>query len=284
MQHLDSCLVCGASSQGAKVVHQRPRDQLVRCASCGLVFANPQFTDEELVDLYRTEYYDEERNLATDFREKDFVATQPLHQTTVNDLLRRYPRLRPHQRRRVRVLDFGSGVGFFLHACREAGLDPLGIDFSEVASQVAKQRFSLEVRTEPDRALAELPEGAFDLVTAWQVIEHLRRPRPTLFALVRALAPGGVLCLGVPNLGCWRYRLEGGKWFNIRNQTHLAFYDRKNLSMLLDEAGLVRVTRPVFWGGRGEFGLAANVAQYLVRAANLGSDLRLYCEKPASSS
>jgi SAM-dependent methyltransferase len=128
--------------------------------------------------------------------------------------------------------------------------------------------------------LAALPDGHFHLITAWQVIEHLRRPRAALAELVRALAPGGVLCVGVPNLGCWRHRLERGRWFNIRNRTHLAFFDRQNLETLLRELGLTRVHRPVFWGGRSEFGVVANFAQYLARLSNLGSDLRLYGEKP----
>ena len=117
-----------------------------------------------------------------------------------------------------------------------------------------------------------------------------RRPLPPLSVveeqvldqLVARLAPGGVLGLTLPNLRCWRYRLERGRWFNIVNPTHLVFFNRASITRLLGELGLVRVHRPVFWGGRPGFSTAANLAQYLVRLADAGSDLRIYAEKPAS--
>lgn len=279
MEHLTACLSCGAPSTGARVVHARRDDALVRCPSCGLLYANPQYEPHELTKLYEVEYYDEKKNFETDFRERDYLASQPLHRTVVRDLLRRYPQLGPGKR----ALDFGSGVGFFLDACREARLEVMGIDFSDVASRYAAQRFGLTVLTDPDRAIRELPSARFDLITAWAVVEHLRRPRETLEQLVRALAPGGVLALTVPNLRCWRYLIERGRWFNIRNPTHLAFFGRASLARMLGELGLVDVHRPVFWGGRSDFGRALSAAQYAVRIANLGSDLRLYARKPAAA-
>jgi 2-polyprenyl-3-methyl-5-hydroxy-6-metoxy-1,4-benzoquinol methylase len=276
MEHLAACLACGAPSRSARVVHVRKDDALVRCAGCGLVFANPQYETHELNKLYQLEYYDEHKNFETDYRERDYLANQPLHRTVIKDILKRYPRLGPGRR----VLDFGSGVGFFLDACREQGLDVLGIDFSDVASRFAQQRFGLTVLTDPEHALDGLPAQHFDLVTAWAVVEHLRRPREALEKLTRALAPGGVLCLTVPNLRCWRYQLEGGRWFNIKNPTHLSFFSRDGLTQLLRELGYVNVTRPVFWGGRSDFGRAATLAQYAVRWSNLGADLRLYAERP----
>jgi 2-polyprenyl-3-methyl-5-hydroxy-6-metoxy-1,4-benzoquinol methylase len=277
METLASCLACGAPSQDARVVHVRQDDRLVRCPRCGLLYANPQYTPDELVELYKTEYYDEHKNFETDFRERDFAATRVLHRTVLRDLMRRYPRLKPG----ARVLDYGSGVGFFLVACRDAGLEPLGIDFSDVAARYARERFQIEVRPEPERALAALPSGHFDLVTAWAVVEHLRRPREALAGLTRVLAPGGVLGLTVPNLRCWRYRLEAGRWFNIANPTHLSFFDRGSLASLLGELGLTGVTRPVFWGGRPGFGPLKSFAQYLVRVADVGADLRIYARKPS---
>lgn len=181
---------------------------------------------------------------------------------------------------RRRALDYGCGPGYFLAECREAGFEVSGIEFSETAARYARERLDLEVHTQPEKALAELPAGGFQLVTAWAVLEHTPRPREVLAGLIRALAPGGALCLTVPNMRCWRYRIEGARWFNVGNPTHLVFFRRPGLARLLGELSLVRVIRPVFWGGRPGFGPVANLAQYLARLAGLGSDLRLYAEKP----
>lgn len=278
MQPLPNCLVCGAPASGAPVVHRRAAgDQLVRCRRCGLLYANPQWTPDELVGLYRDEYYDEQKNLGTDFRDRDYELTRPLHEMVARDLIRRYPRLRPGGR----VLDYGSGVGYFLVACQKAGLEPLGLDFSPVAAQVARERFGVEVRPDPDAELARLPDAHFDLVTAWQVVEHLRDPRATLRELVRVLAPGGVFAAAVPHTGALAYRLRGGRWFNVVNPTHLTFFNRATLTRLYRDAGLVRITRPLLWGGSPQPCFARDLAQFAIRAANLGNELRLYAEKPA---
>ena len=282
MLNLANCLACSTPCRNAAVVHRRRDDVLVRCRRCGLVFANPQYTPDELAGLYRDLYYDEEKNFATDYRERDHANLAPLYRRVVRDLLRRYPALRPSNGSVVRVLDFGAGVGFFLNACRTERLTPLGIEFSDVAARYANERLGLDVRTDPERTLARLGDREFQIVTAWQVIEHLPDPVATLKELVRVLAPGGVLAVAVPNLGSIRHRLEGARWFNIQNLTHLAFFNPRNLARVFRDLGLINVRRPILWGGRPRANMAIDLAQYLVRAANLGNEFRLYGEKPAA--
>jgi SAM-dependent methyltransferase len=278
MEALTHCLVCDGPLAQATVVHRRAcGDTLVRCPTCGLLLANPQWTPAELDGLYRDEYYEEQRNFDTDFRERDRLATAPLYRATVADLRRRYPALR---RPDVRLLDYGSGVGFFLLACREVGWQVRGLDFSEVAVRYGRERLGLELEARPDETLAALPSASFDVVTAWQVLEHLRRPGDTLRELVRVLRPGGYLCAAVPHTGALGYRLRGGRWFNVVNPTHLCFFDRTTLTRLYARAGLVSIERPVLWGGRTTPSLPRDLLQYAGRAANLGSELRLYARAP----
>jgi 2-polyprenyl-3-methyl-5-hydroxy-6-metoxy-1,4-benzoquinol methylase len=282
LEKLKACLLCGADAGRAARVHRRQGHALVRCPICGLLYANPQFTESELAELYHRLYYDEQHLLLSSTPEAEHARNRILYRTVLRDLLARYPRLAPSaDGPPPRVLDFGCGPGFFLAECRTIGLAASGIEFSPIAARYAREKLQLDAKAHPRTALAELPSRHYDLITAWEVIEHLRRPRETLQRLCRSLAPQGVLCLTTPSLNCWRYRLERGRWFNIRNPTHLAFFDRHNLTRLLRECSLVNVIRPVFWGGRPGFGQVANLAQYLVRIAGIGSDLRLYAERPA---
>jgi len=282
MEKLNECPACGAAAARARVRHVRPADALVVCPRCQCMYANPQPTPEELAELYKREYYNEANTLRGGLREEEQARNRELHRTVLRDLLRRHPRALAARagQRRGRALDYGCGPGYFLAECREAGFQVAGIEFSEIAARYARERLNLEVATEPDQALEQLPAGSYRLVTAWQVLEHTRRPRQVLERLSASLAPGGVLCLTVPNLRCWRYLLEGGRWFNIRNPTHLVFFTRRGLTKLLASLGLGRIRRPVFLGGRPGFGLAASLVQYPVRLAGLGSELRLYAQRP----
>lgn len=280
MEHLETCLVCGHPSDAGELRYHRKDDALIRCPRCGLMYANPQYTPDELVELYQRLYYNRENTLTGLDREAEHTRNRLLYRTVLADLKRRYPQLSRQDRGRPpRVLDYGCGPGYFLAECREAGFETTGVEFSEIAARYATDRLGLDVRTDPDTTLPHLPSSQYELVTAWAVIEHTRRPRQVLEQLVAKLTPGGVLCLTVPNLRCWRYLVERGRWFNITNPTHLVFFDRAGLTRLLSGLGMTRIHRPLFWGGRPGFGPFANAAQYLVRLTNLGSDLRIYAQK-----
>jgi len=262
------------------VRYRREHDAIVECPACGLLYANPQYTPNELVALYRRDYYSEDNTLRGTFRRDEQQTNRVLYRTVLRDLLRRYPQLAPAGGQGPRrVLDYGCGPGYFLAECREAGFEPTGVEFSEIAAQYGRERLDLNILLDPDAALPSLPDAHYHLVTAWAVIEHTRRPRDVLTQLASKLVPGGVLCLTIPNLRCWRYLVERGRWFNMANPTHLVFFNRRNMRRLLRELGLVRITRPVFWGGRPGFGVAANLVQYLVRLMDMGSDDRIYAER-----
>jgi len=281
VQHLEACLLCGAGSDRAAIVHERPADTLVRCPECGLLYANPQYTEEELRELYARLYYNEAALFESDAPERERNERRILYRTVLRDLFAQHPWLSaPEGAPRRRALSFGCGPGFFLAECRAAGLDCSGIEFSEAAARYAREKLGLAVRADWSRALAELPAGYYDLITMWEVIEHLQRPREVVARLAQALAPGGVLCVTTPNLLCWRYFLEHGRWFNIRNETHLALFTRSTLARLLKECGLPNPVATVFWGGRPGFTWPASLLEYVGRMAGLGSDVRLYAQKP----
>jgi SAM-dependent methyltransferase len=264
-------------------VYRRDRDALVRCPSCGSLFSNPRYERDELAELYRREYYDpavggEQRRWAL----QEDAAT--LHRTVLGLLRRRYPQL---DRPGARLLDFGCGLGFFLAEAKKMGMQCQGVEFSDVAAVHARERLGLEVTTGDESALEGLPDGSFDLVTSFEVIEHVLDPVRTTRLLAAKLRPpggtaggrGGVLAYSYPNLRCWRRALEGGRWFNFRNPTHLNFFSPRAMRTMLEGAGLGNVRRAVFWGGRPGWGVLRNVPQYACRLLNIGSDTRVLAEK-----
>lgn len=273
------CPVCDAEAESPPVVHRRERDVLLRCPHCRSLFAWPRPSPDALRELYAREYYDTGAGEAP-LRRAEQERSAVLHQTVLRALRRRYPGI-VHPGRRV--LDFGCGLGHFLSAATGVGLVACGVEFSPEAAAHARDVFGLDVRTGDEAALADLPDGAFDLVTCWEVIEHAVRPRETLGLLAAKLAAGGVLGISTPNLRCWRYRLQGGRWFNVANPTHLSFLTLPALKDLLAALGLVSIRRVVFWGGRPGFGPLRNLLQYVARVADLGSDIRVFAQRPAGT-
>ena len=99
-----------------------------------------------------------------------------------------------------RVLDVGCGSGAFLEQIREhhPGCSAEGIELSPKAAALAVARgLQVTVRSLDD-LIADEP-GGFDVVTSFQVLEHVPDPAGFLGGLVAALRPGGTLIIGVPN-------------------------------------------------------------------------------------
>lgn len=98
----------------------------------------------------------------------------------------------------ARVLDVGCGFGSFVQMCIDAGFDTQGIELNAAAVSVAKRR-GLPVAQESLEALVARSPESLDAIFAFQVLEHVERPRAFIQSCIDALKPGGVLFFGVPN-------------------------------------------------------------------------------------
>jgi len=95
----------------------------------------------------------------------------------------------------LRVLDAGCGRQCNVELPPHAYV--VGVDISPEALE---ENPLLDERIVGDLELIELPKESFDLIVCWDVLEHVRRPRAVLDRLAPALAEGGVLVVGAPNV------------------------------------------------------------------------------------
>ena len=152
-----------------------------------------------------------------------------------------------------RVLDVGCATGASAAALRAAGATELvGIEIDPAFAAAAREHYD-EVAERSVEDDLPWPEGSFDTVLAYDVLEHLVDPWSAAGRLGRMLRPGGQFHLSVPNArskalwlplllrGRFRYEPEG-----VMDVTHLRFFARADAIDLLEGAGLevVRVTHP----------------------------------------
>jgi len=103
-----------------------------------------------------------------------------------------------------RALDVGCGAGLLAEPLARLGAEVTAIDPAEeliaaARTHAAGQELTIDYRVAPVEAV----EGAFDLITAMEVIEHVAEPQAFLGALAARLAPGGLLVLSTPNATGW---------------------------------------------------------------------------------
>jgi 2-polyprenyl-3-methyl-5-hydroxy-6-metoxy-1,4-benzoquinol methylase len=204
--------------------------ELRRCLGCRLVFLGPRPSDAELAKLYDEEFY-----FSTGWH-YDALARQ------VIDAFQAGRRRRVERHASAgRLLDIGSGDGSFVHHMARHGWSATGIDFSPAAHLIASRSRDGARFLQGSLADHALPARSFDVVTMWQVLEHIGEPRELLGRCRELLDEGGVLVAAVPNLEGLSSRLTGERWWGLDVPRHLVHYTPATLGRALERSGY-RVT------------------------------------------
>ena len=166
--------------------------------------------------------------------------------TSVTECPREYDFVERHGNRGGDALDVGCGTGEFLLALRDRGWSVLGQEVNANAAGIAIEA-GLDVRTcSLDRCGFEAE--SFDLVTLWDVVEHLPDPVSTLREIRRILRPGGLLVLSTPDLKSLDSRLFAGWWHGLEIPRHLVLFGPETMRQALQRAGFEKVERKYISG------------------------------------
>jgi SAM-dependent methyltransferase len=228
------CIVCGRSGP-FPTLYVRDGFTLVRCPECGLVFQDPQPSD---ADLEQTYYHDSEWTQA---QLVEPMRTKLIERAQSQVAMLDQAGIHGHGQR---LLDVGCAAGTFMMFAQQAGWQTTGIEVGEATAEAARSR-GLDVQTGTLReAFPELEPGSFDLVTFWDVLEHVRDPRDELALTRELLRPGGTIAATMPNVsGLYprsTYRLiarRTGSWEYPELPVHLYDFDPRTFRRLVMDSG-----------------------------------------------
>ncbi len=136
----------------------------------------------------------------------------------------------------ARVLDVGAAYGFFVAAARNEGFDAIGLEPVPACAAFAARELGVEVRTGLIEAAPLEPES-FDVVTLFDVIEHLADPAVALRRIRALLAPDGLLVIETGDLGGLLRRVVGSGWYYYDPPQHLTYFSVASLGHLLHATG-----------------------------------------------
>jgi 2-polyprenyl-3-methyl-5-hydroxy-6-metoxy-1,4-benzoquinol methylase len=196
---------------------------------CGLLFANPQLDDRSLADAYTSHYYPSNGN-----------GNAAVYESTPEAILRQtfgQAEAASGSLTGKRLLDFGCGIGGLCRVAGEYGIQATGIEPDDNAREKVGKSGGLRAYASVGSLRDAQPEARFDIVTMWDVIEHLREPWKDLKDLSDLLHPDGWLLMSTPNAACLRARVERQRWENMVNPTHFYYFTRRSLEAVLSRAG-----------------------------------------------
>jgi SAM-dependent methyltransferase len=139
---------------------------------------------------------------------------------------------------RGRVLDIGSGYGFFLAALAQAGYSPFGLELALEAATASRQHSPVPVLIGSAEAALPFGSGRLDAITMLDVIEHLHHFEAALANCHAALAPGGIFIVITLNAGSLARPLLGRRWSFHLDPTHVHMFSARRLRDSLEQARL----------------------------------------------
>lgn len=224
---------------------------MVRCANCGLLYLNPRPTPEEMGAYYPRSY--------APYQLAERAASSKLWDWIYRAKLR--PRVRVVERYAEGgvLLDVGCAGGAFLAALRHHGGWRLqGVEVDAASAAFARDRYGLDVYAGTLQEAA-FPANTFDVVTLWDVLEHLHDPLPTLVEISRILKPGGVVVVSTPNEKSLDARIFGRHWIGLDFPRHLCVFSTHTLPDIVERAGFTTVDLFCFYGRYTTFALSLSV-------------------------
>lgn len=195
--------------------------QIVECRHCALVYANPRWPPDHLMAAYEA-VEDETYVLERSNREKTFA----------HHLAEAEQVIGPANGRRL--LDVGAYIGVFVETAIAAGWQATGVEPSAWAAAEAA-RHGLPV-LHGTLASPALRDARFDVVTMWDVIEHVHDPRAEIGRAYERLAPGGWIVIHTMDVESTLARLMGGRWPWLMDM-HLTYFSRQTLAAMVSDCG-----------------------------------------------
>lgn len=199
-------------------------DQVVRCERCGLVYVNPRMRDDVMIRAYT-------EGSIHGYKEQ-FVAQNPGREKA---FARSIKHINARMPSRGRLLDVGAAAGTFMAVARRHGWDVYGCEPNTWFCSWGKEHYGLDI-AQGTLFDQRYQEESFDVITLWDVIEHVPDPMQLVAACNILLKPQGLFVCTYPDIGSWIARLMGRRWVFLMS-VHLYYFTRKTLASLLRACG-----------------------------------------------
>lgn len=191
----------------------------------------------------------------------------------------------------IKLLDLGCSSGAFLNSARTLNFNAEGIEPAKLAAETAIQN-GLKVHIGTIQEL-DLPKQSFDVITMFEVIEHLQDPTPVLREARELLKPNGIMVIGTANTDSWTNKVMKNRWeyYDLQKHGgHISFFNTNSIRLVAENIGfnIVEIkTRCVKFFERNEvpkplykaFKIVAELCNMPAQFFNKGHDMLAVLQK-----
>jgi len=239
-----TCPYC--ASAGAKIRYAFHECAIVRCNSCELMWLYPMPSPDQLSEVYANEYFSNKgflqgNNNLEIWGYTDYIAERINKQYQYQKLVRNSKNILLEQRGANHVggnrwLDVGCGLGYLLDVAFDEGFAVSGVEYNHSAVEYIHSKYVYDVRHGDINDVKF--DKLFDVISAIDVIEHLRDPFEVVRKMRQIIKEDGLLILGTMDSDSTVSRIFGKRLEDFRRiREHLFFFSRKTLADVLNRNG-----------------------------------------------
>ena len=222
------CNLC-KNKKGDIFLSWRKNYKLITCKKCGAVNSNISHIDEiEFINsVYNDKNYTEKmfKVIANNYNYRKNTFGKERYEYTIKRL---------NLKNNSKVLDLGCGFAYFLNYLKNKKINYKGIEPSKSIADFCKSKLKLNVET---GNLNDEKDNHYNLITLFDVIEHLKDPCSYYKSINKKLKKGGYCVAYTPNIHSLSYALMGSEQNTMLPFEHLSFFNEKSLKYLAKRTG-----------------------------------------------
>jgi len=216
----------------SKKVRDSKKSKIIQCTKCNNIQLEPIPTIEEDKKFYNKNL--QMKNIKIKFQ------INKLKKKSQEDTKRRIKFISKFLKKDSKILEIGSGYGFFLEGMQKHGYEIEGIEVSKERLEYAKKKklkiFDINLLDDSSTILKK-----YDLIVSFHVLEHIVDPKKFLKEIRTMLKSKGKIIFEVPNSNDYQLKLNSkyNEWYWQR--AHINYYHPKTLSKLLKNSGFKNI-------------------------------------------
>lgn len=266
------CYLC---NQPTRYFLEKNSHLLKKCSACGLIMLDCKDDYSKIIkNYYKKEYFQGDKKSCGYFdysRDKQIILKNMMN----------YFNIVSSYKKNGNLLDIGCAYGYFVELATNKGYVSYGIDPSDYAIKEARKRLSTKKVFKAKISDLKVKKGFFDVVTMFDVFEHLHSPKADLKKIKSMLKPDGLLVIETGDTGSTWAKIFGKRWTFFNPPQHVYYYNKENIRYILEQIGyeILEIKKIGKWVSLsyilhlastvGEIRLA-NLLNNLIKKTNLG--------------
>ena len=203
--------------------------EILQCENCKLVMLKKKLKFKEVIDLYKNNYFNNYTN------NSGYSSYHSMEKSLRKNFKKRVKKIISQMGKNINLLDVGAGYGFFVDECLKENIRAEGLEISKEALIYSRKKLKIKMH---EGIIEEFkPSKKYDVITLWDVIEHIYDPNRFLKIINNSLRKNGFIFLSTGDIDSLLAKISGSKWHLFNLPEHSYFYSKKTIEKILNKNG-----------------------------------------------